>query len=138
VNLALLAAAPLPVIVHVATVVPAFCLGLWQFLVSTKGSSAHRAVGTLYLLLMTATAGTALFVHTPGFRHIDLGPLQLSWIHLFIPLTLYGVLGSTLAVRRHDVAGHRRAMINTFVGALLIAGGFALSPGRIMHAVLFS
>jgi len=138
VNPAPLAGAPLPVIVHVATVVPAFFLGLWQFLVSTKGSSAHRTVGALYLVLMTATAITAVFVHTPGFRHFDVGPLQLSWIHLFIPLTLYGVVGSTLAVRRHDVAGHRRAMINTFVGALVIAGGFALSPGRIMHAVLFS
>lgn len=30
-NLAPLLAAPLPVIVHVATVVPAFGIGLWQF-----------------------------------------------------------------------------------------------------------
>ena len=38
---------------------------------------------------------------------------------------------------RHDVRGHRRVMIFTFAGALVIAGLFTLLPGRIMHAVVF-
>jgi uncharacterized membrane protein len=38
---------------------------------------------------------------------------------------------------RHDVNGHRRVMVLTFTGALVIAGLFTLLPGRIMHAVVF-
>jgi uncharacterized membrane protein len=38
---------------------------------------------------------------------------------------------------RHEVAGHRRVMILTFGGALVVAGLFTLVPGRIMHGVVF-
>jgi uncharacterized membrane protein len=127
--------APAAVLIHVATVVPAFFIGTWQIFGSRKGSPAHRGLGALYLVLMTATALTAIFIHTTSFSHLVVGRLQLSWIHLFVPLTLYGVVGSVLALRRHDVAGHKRAMLSTYLGALVIAGGFAFTPGRIMYEV---
>jgi uncharacterized membrane protein len=38
---------------------------------------------------------------------------------------------------RHQVPDHRRTMVLTFTGALVIAGLFTLLPGRIMHAVVF-
>jgi uncharacterized membrane protein len=137
VNLAPLLEAPLPVIVHVATVVPAFFLGLWQLAFSTRGSRGHRVVGTAYLVLMSVTAVTSVFVHASGLPHLTVGPLRFSWIHLFVPLTLSGVTRSTIAVRRHDVEGHRRSMIATFAGALLIAGLFAFTPGRLMYRMFF-
>lgn len=62
-TLAPLLAAPLAVKIHVATVLPAFLLGSWQIFLSRKGSGPHRAVGYLYLGLMTATAIASLFIH---------------------------------------------------------------------------
>jgi len=129
-----LLAAPLAVKIHVATVLPAFLLGTWQIFFSAKGSPLHRATGYLYLGLMTVTAITTLFIHVV----MPDGPFWgFSPIHLFVPLTLWGVVGALYFARRGDIARHKRAMIGTYVGALLIAGAFTLAPGRIMHAVIF-
>jgi uncharacterized membrane protein len=132
-NLEPLLNAPLPVQIHVATVIPAFILGTWQIFFSTKGSPFHRATGYTYLTLLSITAVTTLFIHQVNPR----GFMGLSWIHLFVPLTIFGVYSALVTARRHDIKGHRRAMIGTYVGALLIAGGLAFMPGRIMHSVVF-
>ena len=127
---ALLADAPLAVQIHLATVVPAFVIGTWLIFVSTKGAPGHRALGTLYLALMTVTAIAALFI-----RNLNGG--SFSWIHLFVPLTLFSVFGALWNVRRRNIRGHRNAMLGLYVGGILIAGGFAFSPGRFMHALVF-
>lgn len=131
--------APWPVILHFFTVVPAFFLGAWLLLASTKGSRPHRSVGVSYLVLMSITAASTLLISAPpAWPHVDLGHgMRLSFIHLFIPLTASGVYNGIARVRRGDITGHRRAMIRLFVGALVIAGVLAFMPGRIMHAVVF-
>ena len=133
-NLEPLLQQPLAVQIHVATVLPAFVLGTWQIFFSTKGVLLHRVVGYTYLTLMSITAITTLFIHQINPNGAFFG---LSWIHLFVPLTLFGVYGALVTARRHDIRGHRRAMIGVYVGALLIAGGLAFMPGRIMHTVVF-
>ncbi|HLY55691.1 MAG TPA: DUF2306 domain-containing protein [Stellaceae bacterium] len=133
-TLAPLLAAPMAVQLHVATVLPAFVLGTWQFLVSRKGSRPHRAVGYVYLTLMTVTSIAALFIHEIMPQSPIFG---LSPIHLFIPLTLFGVVGALRGAWTHNIRLHRNAMIGTYVGGLLIAGSLTLLPGRIMHAVVF-
>jgi uncharacterized membrane protein len=40
-------------------------------------------------------------------------------------------------VRRGNISGHRNAMLGLYVGGLLIAGGFTLFPGRLLHRVFF-
>jgi uncharacterized membrane protein len=126
--------APLAVQVHVATVVPAFLLGTWQIFFSPKGAPFHRALGYLYLALMTVTSIAALFVHQlmPNSPFFGLSP-----IHLFVPLTLYGVYGALRSARAHNIPAHRRAMLGVYFGGILIAGSLAFMPGRIMHAVVF-
>jgi uncharacterized membrane protein len=42
------------------------------------------------------------------------------------------------AARRHDIKAHKSAMIGLYVGGLIIAGGFALMPGRLLHSWLFT
>ena len=120
--------------IHVATVVPAFALGTWQLFVSAKGSPWHRAIGWTYLTLMTVTAIAAIFVHAV------IGPTFMGFglIHLFVPLTIWGVYNAIAGAKAHDIARHRRAMIALYVGALLIAGGLTFLPGRIMHDVFLS
>jgi uncharacterized membrane protein len=45
--------------------------------------------------------------------------------------------GVNVTAHRHDVVGHRNAMILLYCGALVIAGLFTFYPGRIKHAVLW-
>jgi uncharacterized membrane protein len=125
--------APLPVQVHVATVIPAFVLGTYQIFFSTKGSPHHRLTGYIYLTLMTITSIAALFIHQLN----PAGFMGLSLIHLFVPLTLFGVYGALVTARTHDIKGHRRAMLGVYIGGILIAGSLAFAPGRIMHSVVF-
>jgi uncharacterized membrane protein len=126
--------APLAVQIHVATVVPAFVIGTYQIFLSRKGAPFHRVLGYVYLTLMTITSIAALFVQALMPR----GPFfGFSPIHLFVPLTLFGVYGALRGARTHDVRLHRRAMLGVYIGGILIAGSLAFMPGRIMHAVVF-
>jgi len=129
-NLAPTAGAPLAVKIHLATVIPAFVIGTWLIFFSTKGERWHRALGAVYLSLMTVTAITTFFIRS-------IVPGHLSFIHLFIPLTLYGVFAALWNVRRGNIRGHRTAMLGLYMGGLLIAGGLTLLPGRLLHHVFF-
>ena len=126
--------APLAVQIHVATVLPAFVLGTWQIFISRKGAPLHRAIGYIYLTLMTVTAITTLFVHQIMPKSPFYG---LSPIHLLIPLVFFGVIGALRGAWTHNIRMHKTAMISLYIGALLIAGSLTLLPGRIMHAVVF-
>jgi uncharacterized membrane protein len=55
-NLAPIAEAPIAVKIRLATVLPAFLIGTWLIFFSIKGARWHRALGTVYLTLMTVTA----------------------------------------------------------------------------------
>jgi uncharacterized membrane protein len=126
--------APLPIKIHVATVLPAFLIGTWQIFASHKGAPAHRALGYLYLTLMTITAIDTLFIHSL----MPNGPFGgFSPIHLLVFLTLFGVVGALRGAWTHNIAMHRGAMIGVYVGGILIAGTLAFLPGRVMHAVVF-
>ena len=127
-NLAPLLDAPPAIKVHLATVVPAFAVGTWLIFFSTKGARYHRLLGAIYLALMTVTAISTFFIRS-------INPGGLSLIHLFIPLTLFGVFAALWNVRRGNINGHRSAMLGLYFGGLLIAGGLTLLPGRLLHRV---
>ena len=126
--------APLAVQIHAATVIPAFIIGTWQIFLSSKAARAHRAWGYLYLVLMTITAIAALFIHAVMPRSPFFG---LSPIHIFVPMTLFGVASALYGAWRHNIRAHRGPMLGTYIGGLLIAGTLAFMPGRIMHTVAF-
>jgi len=129
----ILAASP-AIKIHVATVTPAFLIGTYQIFFSRKGAPFHRALGYIYLTLMTITAIAALFVHSVMPR----GPFfGFSPIHLFVPLTLFGVVGALRGAWTHNIPMHRRAMLGVYIGGILIAGSLAFLPGRVMHSVVF-
>jgi len=134
VTLAPLLAAPFAIKLHVFTVVPAFFLGTWLIFFSTKGARRHRAVGYVYLTLMTITAITALWIHEIPAIDIVYG---FGPIHIFSFVTLSGVVGALRGAWTHNIRMHRRSMLGVYIGGLLIAGTFAFLPGRIMHALVF-
>lgn len=48
--------APVPIQIHLATVIPAFVIGTWLIFVSPKGAPYHRALGYAYLVLVSIAA----------------------------------------------------------------------------------
>ena len=125
----LLDAAP-SIQVHAFAAMAAFALGLVQ-LAAPKGTLPHRTLGYIWVALMAIVCVTSFLIH--DIRSWD------SWsvIHL---LSIYTLVMLPLAVRharRHRIGQHRNVMFAMFAGALVIAGAFTFTPGRIMHAVAF-
>ncbi len=122
--------APAVIQIHAFAAIAAFAIGIVQ-LASPKGTFPHRIVGWSWALLMLTVAVSSLFIHTIR--------MWGAWspIHLLSLLVLATLPLAVWHARRHDVRQHRLAMLMLFTGALVIAGGFTLLPGRIMHAVVF-
>jgi len=119
--------------IHLFTVVPCFFLGAW-LLFAKKGSPSHRTIGKVYMLLMFFTATVTLFM--PAV----VGPQFLGhfgWIHLLSFLVLYTVPTAYTAIKKGQIRRHQRKMVLLYFGALLIAGGFTLFPGRYLHELFF-
>jgi uncharacterized membrane protein len=117
------------VYLHLATILPAFIIGTY-LLLKKKGTTAHRLLGKLYMLLMLSTAMITLLMPA------ELGPRLLGhfgFIHLFSFLVLYSVPSAYFAIKKGDLKRHRGNMIGLYVGGLLIAGSFALLPNRLLH-----
>jgi uncharacterized membrane protein len=120
-------------IFHLTTVLPAFLIGGY-LLLGTKGTDIHKLLGKIYMVLMMVTAATTLFMEA------RVGPQFLGhfgWIHLLSLLVLTSVPRAWFAIRRGDQKTHMISMIMTYVGGILIAGSFALMPGRLLNDWLF-
>ena len=118
---------------HLATVIPCFIIGTLLLLIK-KGTTIHIYAGRVYMILMLITASITLFMPA----HV--GPRVLNhfgWIHLFSFLTLYSVPTAVIAIRKGQVKKHKLKMVFLYVGAIIIAGGFTLTPGRFLHTFFF-
>jgi uncharacterized membrane protein len=122
--------APPAIPLHAFAAMAAFALGLVQF-AAPKGTLPHRTVGWIWVGLMGTVAASSFWIHQIRLA----GPW--SPIHLLSIFTLIVVPLAVWRARHHDVKGHRRIMIFTFAGALVVAGLFTVLPGRIMHSVIF-
>lgn len=118
---------------HLGTILPALLIGT-VLLLRRKGTGPHRALGKVYLLLMLFTSLVTLGIPA------QVGPQWLGhfgFLHLLSLLTLATVPMAWFAARRHQWRPHAAAMISLYIGGLLVAGGFALMPGRLLHGWLF-
>jgi uncharacterized membrane protein len=129
-SLAPLLGAPPAIALHAFAAMAAFALGIVQF-AAPKGTLPHRTVGWIWVGLMLTVAASSFWIHQLRL----FGPW--SPIHLLSIFTLIVVPLAVWRARRHDVGGHRRIMIFTFAGALVVAGLFTVVPGRIIHSVIF-
>ena len=118
---------------HLATVVPCIFLGAYVLL-AKKGTTIHRKLGSIYMVLMLVTALITLFM--PAL----VGPQFLNhfgWIHLFSLLTLWTVPTAYTAIKKGNIKAHQRKMLLLYFGAIVIAGGFTLAPGRFLNELFF-
>lgn len=123
--------------IHLAATLAATAIGpiaLWTRLGRQPRPRPHQAAGYAWVTLMVIAAISALFIR--DFARPNLA--GYSWIHLLIPFTLGQLLLSWRALRRGNLAAHRKIMQGLYVGACLIAGAFALLPGRLLGSWLWA
>lgn len=128
-----IAEASLPIIIHLCAAVSAALIASVIFL-NRKGTKFHKTLGWSYVVLMTITAVSAIFIRrTEGIPNIA----GFTPIHLFIVLTALTLPRAITRIRRGDVRGHAASMISLYIGAIIIAGALAFMPGRILHKAFF-
>ncbi len=108
---------------HLTTALAAAAMGLWNLL-ATKGTRRHKLVGRYWIAAMLAVTLPSFWI-----RELDQG--DFSWIHGLTVFTLASLALALWGIRTGHVRLHAHAMIGTMAG-LLIAGGFALMPGRMI------
>lgn len=118
---------------HLFTVIPCFIIGT-VILFIKKGTGIHKKLGRVYMILMLITAIITLFMPAEiGERVLN----HFGWIHSFSFLTIYTVPTAYRAAKKGDIKTHKRKMILLYFGAIIIAGGFTLAPGRYLYNLLF-
>lgn len=125
----LLAAAPAIIRLHIAAAMGAFLIGS-AILIGVKGTAMHKAMGWSWIVCMGTTAVSSLFIKT-------LNPGHWSYIHFISGWVIIALPMAVVAIKRKNVAMHRRLMTGLFVGGLVIAGAFTFVPGRLMFQVFF-
>jgi uncharacterized membrane protein len=129
--------APLIIQVHAFGAIAALALGVVQ-LIAPKGTLPHRTLGAVWMALMFVVATSTLWMThevAPG----DPIWARYSLIHLFTPLTYFGLASASLFLVRGGprLKRHAAPLIGVFIGGLVVAGALAFLPGRIMHEVAF-
>ena len=121
--------APPVIQIHLAAALLALGLGIvmWR---RPKGTKSHKLTGRLFMALMLITAASAIFIQEINNGHY-------SWIHIFVPLTLIGIVQALWAIKNRNIKAHIGHVRNLFFYALIIPGVFALMPGRRLFAVFF-
>lgn len=117
----------LAVVIHVATVLPAIPLGGY-LLLGPKGTKWHKTLGKIWVGLMVTTALSAIFTRSGG---------SFSFIHIFVPMTLWASYKLIATARRGDMKGHKKEILGLYLGALMIPGIFSMVLlGRLMNVWL--
>lgn len=130
IDLAPLVAASAVLQLHIAAALASFGLGC-VLLAGRKGGNRHRAVGYAWIVTMTLTAVSSLFL-------TEVTPGRVSFIHALSAWTLVMLPMGLAAARRRNIKAHRRYMTGLFLGGMAIAGLFTFLPGRMMWSVFFA
>jgi uncharacterized membrane protein len=107
------------ILIHLVTAIASVVVGAAMFFMK-KGTVQHRLSGRAWVLLMALTALVSFAIQARG---------HFSWIHLLSLAVLVMLVRAVWAARNRNIRQHQRLVIGTYAG-LLIAGMFALAPGR--------
>jgi uncharacterized membrane protein len=120
------------IITHAITAGFAMLLGA-MVLFMRKGSETHKALGKVWAASMVVAGLSAMFIPAEVFPLVKLGSLVWGPIHILIITTLGSLLRAIQMAREGKIRAHRGHMIGSYSG-LVIAGAFAFTPGRMLHA----
>lgn len=124
------------VAIHVTAALATVVLGpvaLWARQTRAQRPRLHRAFGYAWVTLMVVTAISALFI--PAVVGPTLG--AYGFIHLLVPGTLFGLFMAFRALAQGRIAAHRKTMQALYFAACVVAGSFALLPGRFLGHMVF-
>jgi uncharacterized membrane protein len=117
---------------HLVTAVGALLLGI-VMLSRRKGTTSHRWLGWIWVVLMGSTALASAFIRDyrlPNlYGYTPIHGFTLS-VAVLLPLAI-------CYIRRGNVRGHRKTMTGLYVGACIVAGLFTLLPGRFLGSLLW-
>ncbi len=114
-------------ITHITTAVGALITG-GIALNLRKGTTLHRILGRIWVVLMVMTAMVSFGIRSNG---------HFSWVHLLSVVSLVGVIAAVSAAVRGRIASHRRGMMATYF-SLVVTGAFTLLPGRRLGDLLWN
>lgn len=117
---------------HLATALSALLLG-GVVLARRKGTPSHRALGWAWAALMASTTLASGFIrdyHLPNLA-------GFTPIHAFTALSAVMLPLGIWQIRRGNVSAHRKTMRGLYIGACVLAGVFALLPGRFLGRLLW-
>lgn len=117
----------LPAVIHLAAVVPAVGIGVWQ-LAARKGTRPHKLLGWFWVLAMAVAAISSFWISKAG---------GFSVIHLLSVFVLFNLASSIWYIRKGNVRAHKKFMVGTLIG-LAGAGIGALMPGRFLAVTFLS
>lgn len=116
---------------HLIGALIALVAGIVQ-LTRPKGTASHRWLGRVWVAIMVAVAVSSFWI-------TELREGRYSFIHLISIWTLFTLAMGVWRIRAGKVKAHAFWMIGTFIGGLLVAGGFAVfGEGRVIGRLLGS
>lgn len=129
-NFEILYSAAQPIPIHAIVAIVALVMGGAQ-LALPAGTFIHRVFGYAWVACMLVVSLSSFFINETRWLG-PFGPIHL--LSIFVLISLWR--GVSLA-RQGKITEHRKEMKQLYIFSLIIAGGFTLLPGRIMHSVLF-
>lgn len=128
------------VAVHMTAAILAVATGpiaLWARKGRTTRPRLHRAFGYCWVTLMLVAAVSAIFIRSEIGLHVAFAGLAFSPIHLLIPLVLVMLFVAFRFLFKGNIRGHRLTMVNLYIGACLVAGGFTFAPNRYLGQLVW-
>ena len=135
-----LLSAPFVIQIHAFGAMAAFALGVVQF-VAPKGTLPHRALGFVWIILMTTIATSSIFIRPALFPGLPITQ-WFSFIHLFTILTYYGVAqgvflllrgGFSIESSRKSISGHLYWRLGNCGSLLPFCRGASCMPFFLVH-----
>lgn len=122
--------------VHMTAAITATVIGpfaMWARLGMTTRPKLHRAFGYAWVTMMIVTAVSAIFIRS----NLGLNWMGFSPIHLLIPTAMTTLFFAFRFLAQGNIRGHRKSMVNLYIGACLVAGFFTLVPLRYLGDLLW-
>lgn len=131
-NIATLSQAGPLIVTHLIFALLAIVVGAIQF-ICKKGTGRHRALGYVWVIAMIVICLSSFGIKSIMPNGIFLG---FSPIHLLSIWVLFQLARGIYFARKNEIVRHRKCMVYTYVGGLLVAGAFTIMPGRFLYKVV--
>ena len=116
------------VIIHLILALAAFVVGGIQLAIK-KGSRTHKTLGYVWVVAVVAICLTSFGIKDVMPNGVFGGYSPIHLLSLFI---LFQVFRGIYFARNNNIKMHRRCMLVTYIGGLVIAGAFTFVPGRLL------